>query len=124
MDHPESPHDPELLTLLRRAVEYLETETGDGRADPGRPVGKEAAEIRGDLRRLLTVRPPAPLPTHVHEWLDTILQKERDAAGTVDAMSLAPVSTETPNTWFAPAGCVALWQGDITPSLEWHFLTA
>jgi O-acetyl-ADP-ribose deacetylase (regulator of RNase III) len=112
--HPQSRYDRELLALLRRAAEYLETENADARADPNRPVGTEPAEIRDGLRRLLTIRPPAPLPTQVHEWLDTILQNERDAVGTVDAMSLAPVSTETPNTWFAPAECVALWQGDIT----------
>ena len=29
-------------------------------------------------------------------------------------MSLASVSDEIPDTWFAPAECVALWQGDIT----------
>jgi O-acetyl-ADP-ribose deacetylase (regulator of RNase III) len=106
--------DRELLALVRKAVEYLEIESADGRVGPNRPVGTTAAAVRDSLRRLLTIRPPAPLPTHVHEWLDTILQNEREAAGTVDAMSLAPVSTETPNTWFEPAASVALWQGDIT----------
>lgn len=111
---PASRDDRELLALSRKAVEYLESENADGRIDPNRPVGTTPADVRNSLRRLLTIRPPAPLPTHVHEWVDTILQNERDAMGTVDAMSLAPVSTETPNTWFAPADCVALWQGDIT----------
>jgi O-acetyl-ADP-ribose deacetylase (regulator of RNase III) len=112
--HPASRDDRELLALLRKAVEYLESENADGRADTNRPVGTTPAEVRDSLRRLLTIRPPAPLPAHVHEWLDTILQNERDAVGTVDAMSLAPVSAEIPSTWFAPAECVALWQGDIT----------
>src|SRR5688572_20500066 len=106
------PASRKLLALLRKAVEYLQSENADGRADPNRPVGTTPAELRDSLRRLLTIRPPAPLPTHVHEWLDTILQNEREAAGTVDAMSLAP--TETRNAWFEPAECVALWQGDIT----------
>src|SRR5688572_19715722 len=100
---PVSRDDHELLALLRKAVEYLESENADGRIDPNRPVGTTPADVRNGLRRLLTIRPPAPLPTHVHEWVDTILQNERDAVGTVDAGSLAPVSTETPNTWFAPA---------------------
>jgi O-acetyl-ADP-ribose deacetylase (regulator of RNase III) len=112
---PESRNAPELLALVRRVVEYLvETENADTRAGRSRPARQGAVDIGDSLRRLLTVRPPGPLPTHVHEWLDAVLHGERDAAGIVDAMSLAPVSAETPNTWFAPAECVALWQGDIT----------
>lgn len=111
---PASRDDRELLALLRKAVEYHQSENADGRIDPNRPVGTALADVRNGLRRLLTIRPPVPLPTHLHEWVDTILQNERDAMGTVDAMSLAPVSIDTPNTWFAPADCVSLWQGDIT----------
>jgi O-acetyl-ADP-ribose deacetylase (regulator of RNase III) len=111
---PESRDDRELLALLKRAVDYLETEDTNGRVERSEPARERSDEIRGRLRRLLTVRPPGPLPTHVHEWLDTLLQIDRDAVGTVEAKSLAPVSAEIPNTWFSPAECVALWQGDIT----------
>ena len=69
---PLSRDDRELLALLRKAVDYLESENANGRADANRPVGTTPAEIRDRLRRLLTIRPPAPLPTHVHERLDTI----------------------------------------------------
>jgi O-acetyl-ADP-ribose deacetylase (regulator of RNase III) len=106
-------NDHDRLALLRRAVEYLEAEDGI-RVERNRSAPEEPAETRDSLRRLLTVRPPAPLPPHVHGWIDTVLQNERDVAGTVDAMSLASVSDEMPDTWFAPAECVALWQGDIT----------
>jgi hypothetical protein len=71
---PESRDDRELLALLKRAVDYLETEDTNGRVERSEPARERSDEIRGRLRRLLTVRPPGPLPTHVHEWLDTLLQ--------------------------------------------------
>jgi hypothetical protein len=48
--------DRELHALLRKAVEYLESENAD---DPNRPVRTTPAEVRDSLRRLLTIRPPA-----------------------------------------------------------------
>jgi hypothetical protein len=110
-------NDQDRLALLRRAVEYLEAEHGT-RVGRNRPAREEPAETRDSLRRLLTVRPPAPLPTHVHGWIDTVLQNERDVAGTVHAHAryghgvkagfsphrLPPCASLPPPSWDVPDG--------------------
>lgn len=108
--------EDELPQLLQQAVQYFE---GEGTQEPRgilppRTALDDVPGLLRWLRALLTVRPPAPLPPHVHAWLDAILQHQRRASGHVDAGSLAAVSEILPQTWFRPSKAVAIWQGDIT----------
>jgi O-acetyl-ADP-ribose deacetylase (regulator of RNase III) len=102
--------------FLRQAIGFLESEI-DPRQPGWRPSASDVNDVgslRRDLRALLTVRLPAPLPPQVHTWVDAILQHERRASREVDAEDLPSVSLDLPATWFRPADGIALWQGDIT----------
>jgi O-acetyl-ADP-ribose deacetylase (regulator of RNase III) len=108
--------DDELPGLLWQAIGFLGTE-GKRRQQDGRPPGGYPDDVdllRRDLRALLTVRPPGPLPPHVHGWLDAILQHERQGSREVDAGDLPSVCHDIPGTCFRPSKATALWQGDIT----------
>jgi hypothetical protein len=120
VEHPFMPApaacDDGLPGLLREAIGFLRAE-GD-RRQPGWRTSEGCTDdvgvLRRELRALLTVRPPASLPPHVHAWLDAILQHDRRASCEVDADELLSVGDEIPNTWFRPLDGIALWQGDIT----------
>ncbi len=71
-------------------------------------------EKRRMLQALLTVRRPDPLPSWVHEHIDSILQREMLEKGIVDASNLPRISDTFPATAYGPARQCALWQGDIT----------
>ena len=109
--------EDELPHLLQQAIQYFEGEGTHSKRRGTLPPRTALDDVPGLLRRLralLTVRPPAPLPPHVHAWLDALLQHQRRASGDVDAGDLAAVSEAVPQTWFRPSEAVAIWQGDIT----------
>jgi O-acetyl-ADP-ribose deacetylase (regulator of RNase III) len=106
----------ETAGFLRQAIGFFRHEANLRQQDI-KPSGGGADDVevlRRDLRALLTVRPPAPLPPEVHGWLDAILQHERQGSLEVDAGDLPSVDHDLPGTWFRPSTAIALWQGDIT----------
>jgi hypothetical protein len=95
--------EDELPHLLQQAIQYFEGEGTHSKRRGTLPPRTALDDVPGPLRRLralLTVRPPAPLPPHVHAWLDALLQHQRRASGDVDAGDLAAVSEAVPQTWF------------------------
>ena len=99
---PAAPHElPGLVALVRDSL------VADGGADRLARGGLQLVDLppREQVRALLTVRDPAPLPPAVQHALDRVLEREALDRGVVDAASLARLPGR-------PAQ--ALWQGDIT----------
>ncbi len=88
--------------LLRLALEFLEQEDLQREHSHERDNGRR-------LRALLTARSPEPLPSEVHDAIDSLLHLQRVARPTVDACDLPRFAlTQRDGAPFA------LWQGDIT----------
>jgi O-acetyl-ADP-ribose deacetylase (regulator of RNase III) len=101
--------------LIDRLLEYLVAEgiaVLGGVPGPPPKVAQEGKRLQ--LRALLTVRAPEPLPDWFHRSLDSLLQREALDRGFVDPSSLSPVSETVPGASFGPADRCILWRGDIT----------
>ena len=77
-------------------------------ASPGAPVGD--AELRRVITRLLTIRPPRPIPPEVQQQIDGLFAAEAAARPEVDIAVVA--TTARPVT--ARDTRLHLWRGDIT----------
>ena len=71
--------------------------------------------MRGKLKEVLTLRPPAPkLPAWFHAKIDQILQAEADDRGVIDTTKAARWKWREFPTDKRISTRLALWQGDIT----------
>lgn len=79
----------------------------------GQMIPPAALSDRRFLAALLTAREPGPIPAEVNAQLDTLLSKEAEARGSVEADKLPTLAARG-----AASGAVAqrmrLWRGDLT----------
>lgn len=79
----------------------------------GQIIPPAALSDRRFLAALLTAREPGPIPAEVNAQLDTLLSKEAEARGSVEADKLPTLAARG-----AASGAVAqrmrLWRGDLT----------
>jgi O-acetyl-ADP-ribose deacetylase (regulator of RNase III) len=100
--------------IVNDLLGYLMSEkSAAGKANDSHSVGAYRNK-RNNLRALLTVRGPDPLPSWFHADLDRLLQRSSRDRGTVESTELPRISAAFPGTAYGAADRCALWQGDIT----------
>jgi O-acetyl-ADP-ribose deacetylase (regulator of RNase III) len=104
----------EVPHLVEHLLAELQAATPRGAFALRRGLSEELRP-RDLLKALLTVRQPEPfLPSAFHTSMDRLLQFERQARGSTEALELPTVADVFPHTRFTSAALWSLWQGDIS----------
>ena len=97
----------EVARLIDRMLDGLLSEAG-------RIVSDIKKDKRQLLQRLLTTRPPHPLPDQFWADMDRLQVWETRQKTITDGTSIASISKTDPVSGYSAAENCALWQGDIT----------